>query len=342
MRNHSPTSSAVPPTGQTACHDRDGREIPCPGSGQDAAFHGAASAFPDRFAPAGPGLVADRVTGLLWPVDAGLAGFPLPWAEALALVTGFARDRLLGRNDWRLPNRRELRSLVSYGAARPSLPPGHPFRNVFLGWHWSSTTAAPAPGYAWYVHLEGGRMFYGKKDQDCLCWPVAGTFRLPQTGQDRCFDGLGKEAACPGSGQDGEILSGRPWPTPRFIAAGAFGSGEAILDRLTGLVWAKRADAADGPVAWEEGLAVAAAHGDGGWRLPDINELESLVDAGEAFPALPAGHPFTAVGEAYWSSTTSAFEKNWAHALYLHKGAVGVGFKSGREFLVWPVRGTLP
>ncbi|EHJ47024.1 protein of unknown function DUF1566 [Solidesulfovibrio carbinoliphilus subsp. oakridgensis] len=339
MRNQPFTPSAVPPTGQTTCHDRDGREIPCLGSGQDAAHNGLASAWPDRFAPAGHGLVADRLTGLLWPMDAGLAGFPLPWAEALVLVAGFARDRLLGRNDWRLPNRRELRSLVSYGAARPSLPPGHPFRNVFLGWHWSSTTAAPAPGYAWYVHLEGGRMFYGKKDQDCLCWPVAGTCQLPQTGQDRCFDAGGKEIPCPVSGQDGEIRSGTPWPKPRFVPAGAAGSGEAVLDRLTGLAWAKRADAAGGPVAWEEALAVAAAYGHGGWRLPDINELESLVDAGEAFPALPAGHPFTDVGEAYWSSTTSAFEKNWAHALYLHKGAVGVGFKSGREFLVWPVRG---
>lgn len=334
MRAASYGSPAVLPTGQTTCHDRDGREIPCPGTGQDAARRGAASA-PDRFVSGGDGLVADRATGLVWPADAGLAGFPLPWAEALALVAGFAGKRLLGRADWRLPNRRELRSLVSYGAARPSLPPGHPFRNVFLGWYWSSTTAAPAPGYAWYVHMEGGRMFYGKKDQDCLCWPVAGNLLLPRTGQDRCFDGLGNEAACAQTGQDGEVRSGTPWPRPRFEEA----AGEGIRDRLTGLVWARRADAAGGQVAWDEGLAVAAAFGDGGWRLPDINELESLVDAGQAFPALPAGHPFQAVGEAYWSSTTSAFEKNWAHALYLHKGAVGVGHKSGREFLVWPVRG---
>lgn len=86
---------------------------------------------------------------------------------------------------------------------------------------------------------------------------------------------------------------------------------------------------------------MAAAYGDGSWRLPDINALESLVDASRHHPALPAGHPFLAVGEAYWSSTTSAFETNWAHALYLHKGAVGVGVKSAREFLVWPVSGGL-
>ncbi|MFU2209269.1 DUF1566 domain-containing protein [Solidesulfovibrio sp. C21] len=324
---------AVLPTGQTTCHDAHGREISCPGSGQDAASARRGRMDGDRFVADDPELVADALTGLVWPRDAGLAGFPMPWGEALAFAAGWARDGRFGRSDWRLPNRRELRSLVSYGAARPALPPGHPFRNVFLGWYWTATTAAPAPGYAWYVHMEGGRMFYGRKDQDCLCWPLAGDMLLPRTGQLRCFDGAGEGIACVGTGQDGELRQGAPWPSPRFEMR-----GEAVRDRLTGLLWARAADAARGTVAWEEALAVAAAFGEG-WRLPDINELESLVDADCAFPALPAGHPFTDVGEAYWSATTSAFEHDWAHALYLHKGAVGVGVKSGRDFLVWPVCG---
>ncbi len=322
-------------TGQATCHDADGREIPCTGSGQDAAQGYAAFSPSPRFVPAGPGLVRDAATGLYWPEDANSAGFPMSWEDALAQAARLARQAFLGRSDWRVPNRRELRSLVSYGAARPALPSGHPFRNVFLGWYWSSTTAAPAPGYAWYVHLEGGRMFYGKKDQDCLFWPVAGPSRLlPRTGQKRCFDAAGRMVACAGTGQDGEVLAGEAWPEPRFAVQEA-----GVLDRLTGLVWARQADAARGPVSWEQALAVAGSFGQGGWRLPNINELESLVDAGTASPALPAGHPFAAVGEAYWSSTTSAFEKNWAHALYLHKGAVGVGVKASREFLVWPVSG---
>ncbi len=263
----------------------------------------------------------------------------MPWAEALAFAAGLAGQGSCGRTDWRLPNRRELRSLVSYGQARPSLPQGHPFQNVFAGWHWTSTTAAPAPAYAWYVHFEGGRMFYGRKDQDCLCWPVAGTCLLPRTGQVTCFDAAGRERACSATGQDGQWQSGRAWPVPRF--APAPGGGPGVLDRLTGLVWAGHADAAAGPVGWEAALEAAGRSAGGGWRLPDINELESLVDASMADPALPAGHPFTALGEAYWSSTTSAFDPAWAHALYLRKGAVGVGVKSGPEFLAWPVRGPL-
>ncbi len=329
--------SPVPPTDQTRCHDGAGRETPCPGSGQDAAFPHAAGRLAPRFTAVGTGLVQDTATGLVWPVDAGIAGFPMPWESALAAAARMAAAATLGRTDWRLPNRRELRSLVSYGQARPSLPAGHPFENVFAGWHWTSTTAAPAPAYAWYVHFEGGRMFYGKKDQDCLCWPVAGQCLLPRTGQAWCRDAAGNATACAGTGQDGELCSGTPWPTPRFVPAPQ--GRDAVLDRVTGLVWAGRADAGPGAANWEEALAVAARYQGGGWRLPNINELESLVDAGRAAPALPAGHPFAAVGEVYWSATTSAFDPAWAHALYLYKGAVGVGFKAGRDFLVWPVAG---
>jgi len=48
------------------------------------------------------------------------------------------------------------------------------------------------------------------------------------------------------------------------------------------------------------------------WRLPNINELESLVDCGQYNPALPMHHPLTAVQNIYWSSTTSLYEPDWA------------------------------
>jgi len=41
-------------------------------------------------------------------------------------------------------------------------------------------------------------------------------------------------------------------------------------------------------------------------RMPNANELESLVDVSQANPAVSSGHPFThiAIINAYWSSTT--------------------------------------
>ncbi len=62
------------------------------------------------------------------------------------------------------------------------------------------------------------------------------------------------------------------------------------------------------------------------------------MDYHHACPALPPGVPLTQVRDAYWSSTTSVYEPDWAWALYLDKGAIGVGQKKGRYFHVMAVR----
>ncbi len=280
----------------------------------------------------------DRLTGLVWSRDALPAGFPLEWQEALEFVADLNARAWLGRWDWRLPNRRELRSLMSYQSRMPALPEGHPFVNVFSGWYWSSTTAAIAPNHAWYVHMEGARMFYGGKDQSYMVWPVRGRGNglLAATGQRDCFDAGGNPVPCAGSGQDGELRMGRAWPLHRFEV-----TETGVLDRLSGLLWHAEADLTGEPVSWEEALGAVAALARrdprSGWRLPNINELELLVDASRARPALPGNAPFGKVQTGYWSSTTSCFEPDWAWALYLDKGATGVGQKRGRHFHVWPV-----
>lgn len=323
-------------TGQTRCYDQAGGLVPCPGSGQDAQ-HSPGRPWPEsRFEARGP-VVLDRLTGLYWTAKANAAGFPLTWAEALQHTADLAASQEHGYSDWRLPNRSELRSLISYQARKPALPLGHPFEDVFLGWYWTSTSAAINPAFAWYVHLEGGRMFFGHKSQSYLVWPVrgGGNGLLPATGQDNCYNAEGLVSSCMGSGQDGELRLGHPWPRPRFTA-----QEEVVRDRLTGLVWTRSADLAAGPVTWARALALARGHRAGGldnWRLPTINELESLVDASQHTPALPEGHPFVNTADGYWSSTTSAFEPDWCMALYLNKGAVGVGQKAGRHFHLWLV-----
>ncbi len=326
-------------TGQTTCHDTQGSEFSCAGTGQDAEFR-KGIAWPEPRFELHDELVEDRLTGLHWCRDANIAEFPLTWMEALAFIHDMNHERLHGRGDWRMPNRRELRSLMSYQARMPALPSRHPFANVFSGWYWTSTSAAINPAHAWYVHMEGARMFYGGKDQSYLLWPVCGQGNdtLLATGQARCFDALGHVMDCAGSGQDGEFLHGRHWDASRFAV-----EGDEVYDLVTGLCWRRSADFTGGTSTWQEALDTVHELNRGlppsaGWRLPNINELESLVDCNAHSPALPAGHPFADVRDGYWSSTTSLFEPDWAWALYLTKGAVGVGQKKDPHFHIWPVR----
>lgn len=318
-------------TGQTECFDAAGRPTDCMGSGQNGEFRTGVPWPVPRFDLLESDLALDRLTGLVWPRTASLGDFPMSWPEALEAVARMNVENAFGHADWRLPNRRELSSLVSYNHHRPALAAQHPF-TVSQTWYWTSTTASMAPGYAWHVHLEGGRMFYGDKTRDAMVWPVRGQSTvLSRTGQRRCWNAAGGVIGCAATGQDGELRNGAPWPEPRFVVEEG-----GVRDILTGLLWAKSTDHL-GVCTWEEALSAATRPREKGrtWRLPTIRELESLVDAEHHNPALPENHPFTDIREAYWSSTSSAYAPDWAYCLYLHKGAVGVGFKAKREFHAW-------
>lgn len=327
-------------TEQTLCYNAEGKEIPCFGTGQDGDFRSGLWKT-QRFEEKGE-LIHDMLTGLFWTKNANLFDFPMCWEEALEKIKDLNKKNFLGFSDWRLPNKRELRSLIYFQAKNPVLLPDNPFEGVFHGWYWTSTTAVINPSYAWNIHFGGGRMFYSHKDDERMVWPVRGNFLLPATGQISCYNRNGQKIPCLGTGQDGELRTGIPWPKPRFKII-----EKVVLDKLTGLFWTKIADLAPGVVTWSEAFEVIRElnkkyyGGFSDWRLPNINELESLVDCEYHSPALSLDHPFENVREFYWSSTTSFYDPLWAWALYLYKGAVGVGLKKGPYFYVWAVRGRI-
>lgn len=328
-------------TGQLTCHDATGRKVPCIGSGQDAEYKRGIPWPEPRFMVQDE-TVLDNLTGLIWTKNANPAVFPLTWKESFDYISHMNRKNLFGFSDWRLPNRKELRSLLSHQTKKPALPNGCPFLNVFLGWYWTSTSASINPAYAWYIHMEGARMFYGGKKQFYLLWPVRGRGHgvLPSTGQTSCYDEEGKQIPCEGGMQDGDSCIGQTVPEPRFRVFDGF-----VLDQLTNLCWTQTANLTKNKVTWEEAfisIKELRLHSKENilWRLPNVNELESLVDCSMHSPALSKGHPFTDVQEGYWSSTTSMFEPDWAWALYLTKGAIGVGQKKGAHFHVWAVSET--
>jgi hypothetical protein len=319
----------LPPiaTGAWQCFDSRGHVIDCDGSGQDGEYR-LGRWHDQRFVVDGDN-VLDRLSGLTWSSHASPLDFPLTWVEAMESIQQLNRETYLGYDDWRLPNRRELSSLINYARRDPALPENHPLENLFIGWYWSSTTAAIAPDHAWYVHTEGGRMFYGGKDQSFMVWPVRGQplyNLLYRTGQVKSYL----------VGDDGALQLGADMPSPRFEMDG----DEAIVDHLTGLRWYRHANLTGETVNWAGALDAIKAlrqRTRQSWRLPNINELESLVDCAAHTPALPACHPFKETMDGYWSSTSSGYEPDWAFALYMHKGAVGVGQKKDPHFYAWPV-----
>jgi hypothetical protein len=167
----------------------------------------------------------------------------------------------------------------------------------------------------------------------------AGTVNLPQTGQKKCYDTNGTEIPCPGTGQDGAIQAGVAPPIPRFQV-----NGDCVTDNLTGLMWAKNANLPNGTRNWYQ--AVDDCNnlnlcGYTDWRLPNVNELESLINANEPNSATWLNaQGFTNVqAYDYWSSTTGASNPDGAWIVDVWDGNVNyVAYKSFTDYYVWPVR----
>ncbi len=312
-------------TDQTQCYDADGRVIDCAGSGQDGELRSGRYWPAPRFEEQ-DGVVVDRLTGRMWTRDAGLSEFPQTWAEALEFTADLNRTAAFGYRGWHLPDRRELFSLISHARINPALPSGAPFENVFAGYYWTSTPCSRLPDQAWYIHLGGGRIYRGMKHGSYMVWPVRSC------------------ANDPGPAADPDPPKAHQTDTRRRPAMRYTEDGGSIHDRHTGRFWI-RCDAAAEAVDWMtalngiRALNAAQAQGHADWRLPNIRELESLIDVRCHSPALCDGQPFGTVPEGCWSSTTSIYEPRYAWVLYVRDGAVGVGFKHQADFQVWAVRG---
>jgi formylglycine-generating enzyme required for sulfatase activity len=110
------------------------------------------------------------------------------------------------------------------------------------------------------------------------CMAYAGTVTLPQTGQTKCYDTTGNQISCSGTGQDGEVRAGAAWPSPRFHDNG----NGTVTDNLTGLMWTQNANLPGSTVTWYQAVDFCNNLSQGGytdWRLPNVNELEILVNA---------------------------------------------------------------
>lgn len=133
------------------------------------------------------------------------------------------------------------------------------------------------------------------------------------------------------------LAAGGLWATvARYELAGE-GAEVRVLDRVTGLEWQGAPPGAG--VDWPAALAACAGldlGGDDDWRLPDVTELQSILD--ETAPA--SGPPVNATyfselsdTDAYWTATTHPTATSSALVVHLEAGdsLTGRGGVSGRQ-----------
>jgi len=154
----------LPDTGQTLCYDTANAEIDCESAicpGQDGLY--AIGCSPGdrfvRFVDNLDGTVTDVGTGLTWqqdPADVsgdGVAdvGDILSWCPSVDYCDAL---NFAGKDDWRLPNIRELNSITDYGRFFPSIDPI--FNPAAGGAYWSSTTNFSNFNQAWLIRSGNG------------------------------------------------------------------------------------------------------------------------------------------------------------------------------------------
>jgi len=153
----------VPKTGQTNVYQ----------VGDDATYQTGVILPSPRFTEVNEsGCVTDNLTGLVWAREASIGG-KMTWSNAITYCEDLTYG---GQNDWRLPNAKELCSLIDRGRFNPALPSGHLFvgvQGIVDPW-WSSSTYEPLTSRAWNVKISDGYVNYANKTTLYYVWPVRG------------------------------------------------------------------------------------------------------------------------------------------------------------------------
>ena len=165
-----PATHQLPATGQKTSYM----------AGDDGAIRaGATLSFTDNH----DGTITDNNTGLQWEKQSNAdgsihdGGNTYTWTDAFAVhVAGLNAMIFAGHNDWRLPNVKELQSIVNYQNANPAVSPAfHSGTGCVVGCtvltcsctsasaYWSSSTDASSPAGPWYVDFGVGVVKFVRK-----------------------------------------------------------------------------------------------------------------------------------------------------------------------------------
>ncbi len=259
----------VPDTDQQLCFDTLNVIVPpAPGEefyGQDAQTTGLIPTYQNN----GDGTVTDLNTGLMWMQ--ALPPEKMTWDEA---VDGADTCSIGGYNDWRLPDIKELYSLILFSGTDPGNP--------------NPTNLIPFIDTD-YFEFEYGDTLSGDRLIDAQYWSSTQYAGLTMNGDSTSFgvnfaDGRIKGYPNELVGPPGQqfiktsfvrYVRGNDYGDNQFI----INSDNTVTDLATGLMWQQFDDGTTRN--WLEALEYAenltfAGHDD--WRLPNAHELQSIVD----------------------------------------------------------------
>ena len=143
-------------------------------------------------------------------------------------------------------------------------------------------------------------------------------------------------------------------PNPRFAIYDPGTPGDElddlVLDKSTRIIWARNGNLAGVTKTWQDAMQYClndvTLGNTKGWRLPTIEELQSVQDVSQTWPYLPVGHPFTnyCTGQCgYWSSSTREDDSAKAYVHYYwdeEYNTIGWADKTDTDFYyAWPVLG---
>lgn len=169
-------AGGVTQTLQTKCWDPLDTVAPinpidCPGTGQDGDLQ---TGLVPEFVDNGDGTISDLRTTLMWEKLTNdqdprhdYDNYSYLWEGAFQKIETLNDEAFAGHTDWRVPNAKELATLVDYSRNLPAI---HPIFNsgcasgctvdqcscTISNDYWSSTTNQPSPTLAWYVDFRTG------------------------------------------------------------------------------------------------------------------------------------------------------------------------------------------
>lgn len=218
---------------------------------------------------AAQGSVTSQVTGLTWARDV----LPQPMSRTEA-ERACRASRLDGHEDWSLPTRIELVSLVVYTI--PQLIDDEAFPHTPRSFFWTASPVKESSGASWGVDFKTGYVTRG--------WDAESHYV-------RCV--RAPEASV---------------PAERFVA----GRG-TVFDKVTNLTWLAAPGERRTLDAAIKFCRLEASEGMGRFRLPSIEELHSIIDEDRAAPALAPPFAAEEAGVT-WSATAvqGATEIEWA------------------------------